>query len=121
MNQDLWPAIDSYLCETLIAADDAFCAALRDSETAGLLEHKLAPNQGKSKTILRSRRAEMCIRAIRCIPIRTGQWNGGRLSLPRFSRLLKRPQAAVTWSKFCCDALAQLDADRRYSVNGGTV
>jgi predicted O-methyltransferase YrrM len=47
MSQDVWSAVDNYLCETLIAPDETLSAALRDSEAAGLPRHNVAPNQGK--------------------------------------------------------------------------
>jgi predicted O-methyltransferase YrrM len=47
MSQDVWSAVDNYLCDTLIAPDEALSATLRDSEAAGLPEHNVAPNQGK--------------------------------------------------------------------------
>jgi predicted O-methyltransferase YrrM len=47
MSQDVWSAVDSYICDTLIAEDEALAAALRDSEAADLPNHNVAPNQGK--------------------------------------------------------------------------
>jgi predicted O-methyltransferase YrrM len=47
MSQDVWSAVDNYLCETLIAPDKALAAALRDSDAAGMPENHVAPNQGK--------------------------------------------------------------------------
>jgi predicted O-methyltransferase YrrM len=47
MNQDVWSAVDDYLCDTLMAPDEALAAALRDSEAAGLPKHSVAPNHGK--------------------------------------------------------------------------
>ena len=47
MSQDVWSAVDEYICDTLIAPDEALSAALRDSEAAGLPNHNVAPNQGK--------------------------------------------------------------------------
>jgi len=47
MSQDVWSAVDNYICGTLIAPDEALAAALRDSEAADLSNHNVAPNQGK--------------------------------------------------------------------------
>jgi predicted O-methyltransferase YrrM len=47
MSQDVWSAVDDYLCDRLIAPDEALSAALRDSEGAGLPAHHVTPNQGK--------------------------------------------------------------------------
>jgi predicted O-methyltransferase YrrM len=47
MNQELWTNVDNYICDTLIAPDEALSAALRDSDAADLPNHNVAPNQGK--------------------------------------------------------------------------
>ena len=47
MSQDVWSAVDSYLCDALIAPDESLSLALRDSDAAGLPQHNVAPNQGK--------------------------------------------------------------------------
>jgi predicted O-methyltransferase YrrM len=52
MNQDVWSAVDDYICETLMAPDEALSAALRDSEGAHLPNHNVAPNQGKFPYLL---------------------------------------------------------------------
>jgi predicted O-methyltransferase YrrM len=47
MSQDIWSAVDNYLCDRLIAPDEALSAALRDSDAAGLPKHHVSPNEGK--------------------------------------------------------------------------
>jgi len=47
MSQDVWSAVDSYLCDTLIVPDESLSQALCDSDAAGLPQHNVAPNQGK--------------------------------------------------------------------------
>jgi predicted O-methyltransferase YrrM len=47
MNQETWSAVDRYFCETLIPFDQALSEALRESDSAGLPQHNVAPNQGK--------------------------------------------------------------------------
>ncbi len=47
MPQDQWTAVDRYLTETLLPADDALEAALKASDAAGLPQIAVAPNQGK--------------------------------------------------------------------------
>jgi hypothetical protein len=47
MSQDVWSAVDSYLCDALIVPDESLSQALRDSDAAGLPQHNVAPNQGK--------------------------------------------------------------------------
>jgi predicted O-methyltransferase YrrM len=47
MSQDVWSAVDNYICATLLAPDEALSATLRDSEAADLPNHNVAPNQGK--------------------------------------------------------------------------
>jgi hypothetical protein len=45
MSQDVWSAVDSYLCDALIVPDEGLSQALRDSDAAGLPQHNVAPNQ----------------------------------------------------------------------------
>lgn len=52
MSQELWTAVDSYLCRTLVPSDEALDAALRASEDAKLPSIQVAPNQGKLLAIL---------------------------------------------------------------------
>lgn len=47
MNQQTWNAVDKYFNNTLVSSDSALDSALQDSDTAGLPQHNLAPNQGK--------------------------------------------------------------------------
>jgi predicted O-methyltransferase YrrM len=47
MSQNVWSVVDNYLCDTLIAPDEALTAALRDSDAAGLPKHNVSPTQGK--------------------------------------------------------------------------
>jgi predicted O-methyltransferase YrrM len=47
MPQETWSAVDSYITETLIAADPILEAALAANAAAGLPSIDLAPNQGK--------------------------------------------------------------------------
>jgi predicted O-methyltransferase YrrM len=44
---DIWTAVDTYLCESLIPFDSALDAALQASAAAGLPSIQVAPNQGK--------------------------------------------------------------------------
>ena len=48
----LWTAVDTYLTESLVGADDALDAALEASEKAGLPAINVAPNQGKLLMLL---------------------------------------------------------------------
>ena len=45
--QDLWTAVDGYLADTLLEADGALAAALRDSEAAGLPAIQVTALQGR--------------------------------------------------------------------------
>ncbi|MFZ6648798.1 O-methyltransferase [Undibacterium sp. TJN25] len=47
MSQETWTDVDAYFCERLVQTDSALEQALRDSDTAGLPPHNVAPNQGK--------------------------------------------------------------------------
>jgi predicted O-methyltransferase YrrM len=47
MTQEQWSAVDQYLTDTLIPADDALDAALRASADADLPAINVAPNQGR--------------------------------------------------------------------------
>src|SRR3954464_6844723 len=44
---ELWSAVDRYVCDLLVKPDAALDAALADSERAGLPHINVAPNQGK--------------------------------------------------------------------------
>ena len=46
-DQELWADIDDYLCDALVAIDDALEATQRTSDEAGLPQIAVAPNQGK--------------------------------------------------------------------------
>lgn len=46
-HQELWNAVDGYITERLVPADEALTAALEASEAAGLPAINVAPNQGK--------------------------------------------------------------------------
>jgi predicted O-methyltransferase YrrM len=48
----LWSAVDEYIAEGLVGADDALDAALAASEKAGLPPINVAPNQGKLLMLL---------------------------------------------------------------------
>jgi predicted O-methyltransferase YrrM len=52
MSNDLWTAVDEYLCEHLLTPDPALDGALRASRAAGLPDIQVAPNQGKLLQIL---------------------------------------------------------------------
>ena len=52
MDQDAWNAVDAYVTETLLGADPALEAALKDSAAAGLPAINVAPNQGKLLLLL---------------------------------------------------------------------
>ncbi|MET7359769.1 O-methyltransferase [Streptomyces sp. NPDC005562] len=47
MNPQQWTTVDAYFTDLLAPADDTLAAALRDSDTAGLPQINVAPNQGK--------------------------------------------------------------------------
>ena len=47
MGQELWSAVDGYICDLLVAPDQALDAALERSDAAGLPQINVAPNQGK--------------------------------------------------------------------------
>jgi predicted O-methyltransferase YrrM len=47
MTQNIWSAIDSYFCGTLVPQDEALLGALQNSDRAGMPPHQVAPNQGK--------------------------------------------------------------------------
>jgi predicted O-methyltransferase YrrM len=47
MSQDTWDKVDAYLEQQVVKPDAALCAALADSEAAGLPTIAVAPNQGK--------------------------------------------------------------------------
>ena len=52
MTQAQWTAVDDYFADALIPHDDVLKAVLRNSETAGLPAHNVAPNQGKLLMLL---------------------------------------------------------------------
>jgi predicted O-methyltransferase YrrM len=47
VSQAQWTAVDQYITDLLVPADEALSGALRDSEAAGLPQINVAPNQGK--------------------------------------------------------------------------
>ncbi|MFD6435425.1 O-methyltransferase [Streptomyces venezuelae] len=47
MTQEQWDSVDDYFTGLLAPADEALTTALRDSDTAGLPQIAVAPNQGK--------------------------------------------------------------------------
>lgn len=47
MTQELWNAVDRYVTDLLVPADEALTAALAASDAAGLPSIAVAPNQGK--------------------------------------------------------------------------
>ncbi|MFF8604901.1 O-methyltransferase [Streptomyces sp. NPDC015346] len=52
MTNDQWTAVDRYLTDLLVPADDTLAATLADSTAAGLPEIAVAPNQGKLLNLL---------------------------------------------------------------------
>jgi predicted O-methyltransferase YrrM len=52
MTQELWSAVDRYICEHLIAADPVLDAALDASDAAGLPPIAVTPNQGRLLELL---------------------------------------------------------------------
>ena len=46
-NQEVWTAVDNYLCKALLSPDAALAAALQDSVAAGLPPIQVSPCQGK--------------------------------------------------------------------------
>jgi len=66
MSQELWSAVDRYLCDTLALSDPALEAAAQASRDAGLPDIAVAPNQGKLLNLL-----ARSIRATRILEIGT--------------------------------------------------
>ena len=52
MSNDLWTAVDGYLCDLLVRPDAALDAALEASDAAGLPRIEIAPNIGKLLHVL---------------------------------------------------------------------
>jgi predicted O-methyltransferase YrrM len=52
MSQELWSAVDDYICEHLLEPDPVLDAALAASEAAGLPPIAVTPNQGKLLELL---------------------------------------------------------------------
>ncbi len=52
MSEQLWSAVDAYLCGLLVPGDPALDAALEASAAAGLPPIQVAPNQGKLLQLL---------------------------------------------------------------------
>lgn len=52
MTQDRWSAVDEYLCEQLVPADEVLESALRAIAAAGLPEISVSPTQGKMLNLL---------------------------------------------------------------------
>ena len=52
MNQELWSAVDSYIIDTLVGADDALDASVRASDEAGLPSIQVSAPQGKFMYLL---------------------------------------------------------------------
>jgi predicted O-methyltransferase YrrM len=52
MSQELWSAVDDYICEHLLEPDPVLDAALEASEAAGLPPIAVTPNQGKLLELL---------------------------------------------------------------------
>lgn len=52
MDHDLWTAVDSYICEHLLAPDPVLDAVLAASHAAGLPPIAITPNQGKLLELL---------------------------------------------------------------------
>jgi predicted O-methyltransferase YrrM len=52
MAQEQWTAVDRYITDLLVPADDALDEALKNSNAAGLPQINVAPNQGKLLYIL---------------------------------------------------------------------
>jgi len=52
MTQDRWSAVDEYLCEQLVPADEVLASALRASVAAGLPPISVSPPQGKMLNLL---------------------------------------------------------------------
>jgi predicted O-methyltransferase YrrM len=46
-SEDIWPVVDTYLCDRFVRPDAALEATLASSEAAGLPPINVAPNQGK--------------------------------------------------------------------------
>ena len=51
-NQELWSAVDGYIIDTLVGADDALDAAVRASDEAGLPSIQVSAPQGKFMYLL---------------------------------------------------------------------
>ena len=52
MTQELWTAVDRYICDHLLPEDPALDAALRKSDAAGLPAIAITPNQGRMLALL---------------------------------------------------------------------
>ena len=52
MSEQLWSAVDAYICDLLVPGDPALDAALQASASAGLPPIQVAPNQGKLLQLL---------------------------------------------------------------------
>jgi predicted O-methyltransferase YrrM len=52
MTQELWTAVDRYICDRLLPEDPALDAALRASDAAGLPPIAITPNQGRLLALL---------------------------------------------------------------------
>jgi predicted O-methyltransferase YrrM len=52
MTQELWTAVDRYICDHLLPEDPALEAALRASDAAGLPPIAITPNQGRLLALL---------------------------------------------------------------------
>ncbi len=52
MTQELWTAVDRYICDHLLPEDPVLDAALRASDAAGLPPIAITPNQGKLLELL---------------------------------------------------------------------
>jgi predicted O-methyltransferase YrrM len=66
MSQELWSAVDRYLCDTLALSDPVLEAASQAGRNAGLPDIAVAPNQGKLLNLL-----ARSIRATRILEIGT--------------------------------------------------
>jgi predicted O-methyltransferase YrrM len=52
MSQEIWSAVDTYICDRLVPSDPVLDAALRESDAVGLPRINVAPNQGKLLRLL---------------------------------------------------------------------
>ncbi len=92
MNPNLWTAVDSYVCDLLVAPNPALDAALADTTAAGLPAISVTPNQGKLLALLVQLCSARTVLEIGTLAAtaRSG-WRGRWRQVGGWSRLRRRP------------------------------